>query len=544
MATMFPKSFPADADENRWAERQVFEALQKLDDDWTILYSVAWQGIREGRQGDGEADYILLHPSHGLFCAEVKGGSTIEVSGRSWFSINKDGRHKIKDPFKQASDSKYVLREWLGSQIPEITKQMRFGHFVIFPSHIQQNDMGPEAPRSIIWDKNDLRDPVESLQRVCNHWQLVGMSRPLANQIKSKLAPQFRLLHSDTDPVDSALDQQRQLTDQQWAGFQLLRRQKRALITGAAGTGKTVLAHERALQSANSGLRTLLTCYNRPLAQRLRSLSIGVDNLTVETFHALCQRFASSSQLDQTIEQSDHESFLDDQLPEVLPDAAQILGESFDTIIVDEGQDFLPHWWTALELLLRDDDSSFIIFADSNQAIYSEHWQSPVQAEPFQLDTNCRNTREIAERVYRTGLGVEAALDTSGPPPSSRSANNRRKAVDRAIEFVKQMRETHLQEPNRIVVLTTSTDMCEELDHADWGVDVAEEHGQDGLFIETVHRFKGLESDGVVLVIDPEHELDDTALLRLAYVGMSRSRALLGVVAPSKALELIKWSSE
>ena len=541
---MFPQSFPADADESRWAERQVFEAFQKLDDEWMILYSVAWQGIREGRQGDGEADYILLHPSHGLFCAEVKGGSTIEVSGRSWFSINKDGRHKIKDPFKQASDSKYVLRDWLSGQISEISTQMRFGHFVIFPSYIQHSDMGPEAPRSIIWDKNDLRNPAESLQRVCSHWQLAGMSGTLANQIKNKLVPQFRLLHSGKDPVDSALDQQSQLTDQQWAAFQLLRRQKRALVTGAAGTGKTVLAHERAVQSANTGLRTLLTCYNRPLAQRLRSISNDVDNLTVETFHSLCQRFASSSQLDRTIEQSEHENFLNDQLPEVLPDAAQILGESFETIIVDEGQDFLPHWWTALELLLRDEDSSFIVFADSNQTIYAEHWQPPFQAQPFQLEINCRNTREIAERVYRTGLGVEATLETSGPPPASRTANSRTKAVDRAVEFVTQMLQAHLHEPNRIVVLTTSLDMRDLLENATWGLDIVEEHGQNGLFIETVHRFKGLESDGIVLVIDPEHDLEDTALLRLAYVGMSRSRALLGVVAPRHTLDLIKWVTE
>ena len=61
------------------------------------------------------------------------------------------------------------------------------------------------------------------------------------------------------------------------------------------------------------------------------------------------------------------------------------------------------------------------------------------------------------------------------------------------------------------------------------------------MFIETVHRFKGLESDAVVVVFDPEHDPDDPELTRLAYVGMSRARAVLGIVASKESLTAIRW---
>ncbi|NJO76961.1 MAG: DEAD/DEAH box helicase family protein [Leptolyngbyaceae cyanobacterium RM1_406_9] len=47
----------------------------------------------------------------------------------------------------------------------------------------------------------------------------------------------------------------------------ILRYQKRAAIIGGAGTGKTLLAIEKAAQLAESGLRVLFVCYNTNLAK-------------------------------------------------------------------------------------------------------------------------------------------------------------------------------------------------------------------------------------------------------------------------------------
>jgi KaiC/GvpD/RAD55 family RecA-like ATPase len=49
-------------------------------------------------------------------------------------------------------------------------------------------------------------------------------------------------------------------------------------VAGAAGTGKTLLALEKAMRCAESGQRTLLTCYNNALAAYLKRL---VDMLKI-----------------------------------------------------------------------------------------------------------------------------------------------------------------------------------------------------------------------------------------------------------------------
>lgn len=55
---------------------------------------------------------------------------------------------------------------------------------------------------------------------------------------------------------------------------------------------------------------------------------------------------------------------------------------------------------------------------------------------------------------------------------------------------------------------------------------------------ETVHRFKGLEREVVVLVIP---SLPDDESRRLAYVGMSRAMVLLFVVGPNSLQAKLSW---
>ena len=79
MARMFPERVDPGTP---LSERKVFEAFERLDDDWLVFHSVAWQGRRHGRQGDGEADFVIAHPAKGITIVEVKGGAISIVDGR------------------------------------------------------------------------------------------------------------------------------------------------------------------------------------------------------------------------------------------------------------------------------------------------------------------------------------------------------------------------------------------------------------------------------------------------------------------------------
>src|SRR6266480_4079087 len=105
MARIIPDRFPTG---RLHSERQVYEALCALSGDWTVLYSVGWQSKRYGRQGDGEADFLLLH-SKGFLVIEVKGGE-IRLKQGKWFSQSAKGDiYEISDPFQQALDSRKAL---------------------------------------------------------------------------------------------------------------------------------------------------------------------------------------------------------------------------------------------------------------------------------------------------------------------------------------------------------------------------------------------------------------------------------------------------
>jgi len=59
------------------------------------------------------------------------------------------------------------------------------------------------------------------------------------------------------------------------------------------GTGKTILAREKARRLAAEGFRTLLVCFNQPLARTLADDLAGAPapgGLDVLTFHELCLR--------------------------------------------------------------------------------------------------------------------------------------------------------------------------------------------------------------------------------------------------------------
>lgn len=56
---------------------------------------------------------------------------------------------------------------------------------------------------------------------------------------------------------------------------------------------------------------------------------------------------------------------------------------------------------------------------------------------------------------------------------------------------------------------------------------------------ETVHRFKGLEASAVVLVLPPGDDIDR----RLLYIGMSRARTHLEVVAEPGVIDRLRGTA-
>src|SRR6266542_6061023 len=75
--------------------------------------------------------------------------------------------------------------------------------------------------------------------------------------------------------------------------------------------------------------------------------------------------------------------------------------ELFDSVIVDEAQDFSDEYWFGVETLLKDPaEGAFYLLTDRNQAIYKREADLPIKEEPFYLTSNCRNTAPIHALAY------------------------------------------------------------------------------------------------------------------------------------------------
>ena len=112
-------------------EKAVYQALLTLDDRYTIFYSFRWLNEDGQVRSEGEGDFIVLHPEHGILSIEVKDGG-IDYDGGCWWQTNRrTGTRKRIDPFNQAAATQYRLQAILKERTPTIfTTVCRADQFV------------------------------------------------------------------------------------------------------------------------------------------------------------------------------------------------------------------------------------------------------------------------------------------------------------------------------------------------------------------------------------------------------------------------------
>ncbi len=537
MAQMLPPHFPFPGDPKRRAESDVFDQFASLEDKWTVIYSLAWHGNRQGRVGDGEGDFILLHPNYGFFVAEVKGGQKVFLRGGEWFSTP-HGRTepvKIRDPFEQGLSTSKALDEFLrenfvGPRLPI------FGHFVVLPGHIQHGDLSPAGKRELIMDKVDLGTPLQTLQRLSQHWnRKASLTTKDVEKVVKTLRPDIEFSIDKRVHLEHAQRGMNELTERQLTVLAAVRRQQLLLVNGTAGTGKTVLAVDAAKFHAQSGMKTLLLCFNRPLGEKLRENLLSVPNLTVGSFHSFAKREVEMASLP-------YEDF--DDIPYLLIEAASMNGTSFDAIVVDEAQDFKADWWEALLALSKDALASIVhVFRDINQDIY-EGESTPFLDTFSQVDLtlNCRNTLPIAQLVHELGNIKTQAQSIDGPNPDFLTIGTRSGAEKKVKELIDRWVDESGLAKSEITILTDSAALADEWFGREISGNKLGDGVHDSIRIETIHRFKGLESEAIICIFDPEIQqtYEDNELERIGYIGFSRAKTLLTVLASETIINKIR----
>ena len=145
------------------------------------------------------------------------------------------------------------------------------------------------------------------------------------------------------------------LTRAQYDVLDHLRGVRRASIAGPAGSGKTMLAAEKARRLVKEGFRVLLLCFNQPLSRYLASQlepELATGYLDVRTFHQLCLDMGRAAGVLPPEPQVKEQAWWDETLPAALDAAVQTIGGEYHAVIVDEGQDFAKAWLETLPFLL------------------------------------------------------------------------------------------------------------------------------------------------------------------------------------------------
>ena len=549
-------------------EYRIATALEhSLKPPFAIYRNVAWLEKRPGAEPqDGEADVVIGHPELGVMVIEVKGGRVQRIGGR-WESVDRNGvAHQIKDPFAQVTGAMHRLRRVCHQQPAWPSHDVRFCRAVAFPDAAYDRSMTPDGPREIVIDHDDLDRVGERIREIFDWWSASGDASADGGPPGAiGMAALHELLAKDLvipSPLAAGVAADEgviQLSEQQFGALDMLASQRRALILGVAGSGKTLLAAEKARRLAAQGFDVLLTCFNRPLAEHLAATIGRLDRVTVSTFHRLAERLGQEAGLvgpDPT-----HDAAYFEALPDVLDKALRALPEHrYDAIVVDEGQDLDAVWWLPLLDLLRDPAQGIVyVFGDANQDLYHAREPSelgvvmPESPPIYHLNENRRSTRTIHD------FAMEFAADGVGAPSVSVGPDGRAVEIftyaDGDADACRRVLGTALRQiidagrvaASDVVVLTPRSPRSSWLMDASgsvveaWPYRLMPEYGPEGsvlpmparggeVRVATIHRYKGLEAPVVVLAeIDGRIAAEERA--SLLYVGSSRARSHLVVVA-------------
>jgi hypothetical protein len=543
---MHPRILPPHVvnDPKRSSEVRVYDRIRdKVPDDYVCYYSRSWhQADDDGAEYDGEADFILAHAQHGLLFIEVKGGRvSCREEDEQWLSTDRDGfRFKIKNPIAQAKSSKHHFLKRLNDNRRLGRRFIRARHAAVLPGSAKPpRALGPDAPLEII----AFGDDMDNLGRWLVDRMIDGgdvRDQPLGldgmQALDELVTGHFELrAHIGTSLAEDALMIERLTAEQAWL-LDSLEDNREMTISGGAGSGKTVLAIEKALRSSAAGRRTLLTCFNSPLANYLKEVCKDRSNLVVASFHSICLILAEQSGT--SLPKNVGREFFNTLLPEALIEAVTESPElGFDTIIVDEGQDFRDSWLNALRLSLQDGpDSEFYIFYDDNQRLFAQD-DSFISALPqsgISLTRNLRNTRKIHVLMSKWYLGKSSrAVGPEGEAVGVIKVKRPDLAMARVSERVLQLVRSGQATPGQIAVLTGR---ASDVDSGLFRIAGAETCRADSFHTErivfdTVRRFKGL-SRPCVFVLGIEDILEP----ELVYVATSRANLLLEVAGTEEDL--------
>ncbi len=508
----------------------MFEGLEKLPDDYYVFHSLRISTVVDNTFHESETDFVIFNKRLGILCLEAKAGQ-VQYKDGYWLYGSGEPMHN-GGPFNQASSNKWKLIKYFENhRFSSILDKCKFLHAVWFPSisadKVRDMKLPTDSDKSLIMTQEALSNPEPYLEKIFATELPGGKETNLLDSdfnriLREILCPQFNVFPSVTFEADLKKIAFHRLLQEQSGILNFLTEQKTAVINGAAGTGKTMIAVEKARRHASSGEKVLFLCYNIQLKNYL-SENYPHDNIDYYTISGLACKLCNTPTPDY------------DKLKSKLEDMYVFENFPYMHVVIDEGQDFgleVVEETGIIEIIKsiisdgKHENSSFYIFYDKLQLVQAQRIPQYISEADCKLTLyrNCRNTENIATTslapiTERKPKLIEGCI--KGVPAKLHFCESDEKIKEKVDLIIDTLKGQGVKD---IIILTCKTENTSTLRSL----------VNNGLYrnkyrFSTCRKFKGLEADAVIL-IDVTPDVFDSENALIYYVGASRARLWLDIL--------------
>jgi len=513
----------------------------KLPDDYTVFHGVHWTRQYKGNTLYGEIDFVVLNPAGRILCIEQKNGPLRETDE----GLVKDYGAESKNVKSQIQRSVDRIREKFDYQCggkPRLSVE----YLIYCPDHAVKKLNAAALDAERIVDAPKRGELAAYIQAI------LPLAPPDASGHATRVRDFFCQTFEVVPDIHAHVDaQEKNFTRLSGGLVEVLDRIEmeplRLRVLATAGNGKTLVANHFFDQALAAGKQPLLVCFNRPLAERLGHLSHAGG--MVSTWYGFCDRFLQSRGI-----RLPFSTMRED--PDFWPKAAQQVADramagtldrewSFDTLIVDEAQDFEPGWFEILRLFLKD-GADVLWLEDPNQNLRCAdptlfhdrgfigyrsllNYRSPESIARFITQALPAFQFTCANDLPGLGVGVTSYTEPEQQPKLvgrivGRLLNQCFHPRQISILSCRGMESTVFKELERVGnrTLARFTGEYDLFGNQVWT------SGQ--IPFDTVRRFKGQQQAAVILTdVDPQ-EKRLTQELQVLFCGMTRATVRLDVV--------------
>ena len=525
--------------------RETLELFARgLPDDYTVYHAVHWTTVERGFSVYGEIDFVIVNRHGDVLLVEQKTGF-FEEGGDG---LLKRERGRIRNVPVQIARTVSTLRDKLARRPG--CESIRVEYLLYCPDYTVRRieTAGLSADRLVDASRRDRLVPV--IREVLPPGRVgpSGTNAPAWQQVDRFLRDVIEL---ETD-VNARVGQAQALVTRISGGLAHWARQLeftpfRLHVDGTAGSGKTQLALAEHRDAIARGARPLYVCYNRPLADHFAA--IVPPGGEVCTFHTLCQRMLRDAGRAVDLSAPDGFERLEREAAQVAVDARW----RFDTVVVDEGQDF-PAAWRDLVLRHAKPDARVIWLEDAMQALY--------QREPAPLPgwvtlharANYRSPRDVVKllsAILPPDVEIEAAGPFAGDGLELIEYTDTEGLMAGTKEAIRKCLSAGFRRHDIAVISFRGREGSALL-----GLDALGPHPirrftgrydllaqpvftEGELLVESVYRFKGQAAPAVVLS-EVDFETLDERTVRKLFVGATRATMKLVIVASVRSAKALR----